>query len=147
MSDEFFLTVVFPLVFLTVGIVLLTTAAKHWTRTRTFVSRAKTAVGEVVGQETIPPQQPGSDEYESYAPVVVFKNIYGHDVRFTPLSSSYPARYKTGDRVPVLYTIDGSDEPRIHSFHDLWFLPTLLGGLGSIFTLIGSGILICGVPG
>jgi hypothetical protein len=81
MSDEFFLAVVLPLIFLLTGMVLLVGAARQWTRTRAFLSRAKAAVGEVIALEKIPPQQPGADEYESYAPVVAFKNRYGQIVR------------------------------------------------------------------
>ena len=146
MSDEFFLAFVLPSIFLVVGIVLLASAAYHWARTKALLAKGRDAVGEVVALEVIPPQQPGADEYESYAPVVTFKTAYGQNVRFTSLASSYPAAYTVGDRVPVLYTTDGSEPPRIRSFHDLWFLPALLATLGLIFTALGGGFLIGGIP-
>ena len=146
MSDEFFLAFALPSIFLLVGIVLLASAAYYWTRTRALLTKGRDAVGKVVALEIIPPQQPGADEYESYAPIVMFKTAYGQDVRFTSLSSSYPAAYAVGDRVPVLYTPDGSEAPRIRSFHDLWFLPAVLATLGLIFTVLGGGFLLGGVP-
>lgn len=146
MSDDFFLTLVLPIIFLLSGIALLAGAAYHWARTQAFLAKARDGFGKVVALEKIPPQQPGSDQYESYAPVVAFKTAYGQDVQFTSLSSSYPASYTVGDRVPVLYMTDGSEQPRIRSFHDLWFLPSVLATLGLIFTALGGGFLIGGVP-
>lgn len=146
MSDEFFLVVVLPGIFLAAGIVLLVSAVSHWIRTKALLAKGRDAVGEVIALAVIPPQQPGADQYESYAPVVAFKTAYGYDVRFTSLASSYPAAYAVGERVPVLYTTDGSEPPRIRSFHDLWFLPALLATLGLIFTALGGGFLIGGVP-
>jgi hypothetical protein len=98
------------------------------------------------GLEEVPPQQPGADERETYAPVIVFITDSGQKVRFTSLASSYPPRYAVGDSVPVLYEANRPDQARIRSFHDLWFMPSLLGGLGLVFTAIGAGLLIVGVP-
>lgn len=146
MSEDFFLTSVLPIMFLLIGLGLLSGAGYHWATTRTFLAKARNTFGEVVALKKIPPQQPGADEYESYAPVVVFKNGYGQEVRFTSLASSYPAAYGVGDRVAVLYTADGSEEPRIRTFHDLWLLPSVLATLGLIFTALGAWFLIGGVP-
>ena len=135
-----------PIIFLLAGIALLSAAIYHWNETRTLLSKTRDAVGEVIALEKIPPQEPCADQYESYAPVIAFKTIAGQNVQFTSLSSSYPASYSVGDRVAVLYMTDGSEHPRIRSFHDLWFPTALLAALGLIFTALGCWFLIGSIP-
>ena len=146
MSDEIVLTYVLPIIFLLIGTGLLAGAAYHWAGTRRFLTKASKASGEVIALEVIPPQQPGADEYESYAPVVSFRTGFGQNVKFTSLSSSYPSSYSVGEKVPVLYLADGSEHPRIRTFHDLWLLPVLLAAFGLIFTVLGGWFLIGGIP-
>lgn len=141
MSDEFFLSYVLPLVFLLVGIVLLTKAVRHAQRTRAFLTSARESTGEVIALEETPPQQPGADQDETYRPVVVFTAENGQRVRFESMASSNPPRYSVGDQVPVLYDPERPSDARIRSFHDLWFMPALLGGLGLAFTVVGAGLL------
>src|SRR3990167_9257646 len=99
MSNEFFLSFVAPLTFPVTGIVLLVSAARHRARTIAFLSKAREATGEVIALEEVPPQQPGADELETYAPVIVFTTGSGQEVRFTSRASSYPPRYAVGDSV------------------------------------------------
>ncbi len=146
MSDEFFLSFVAPLIFLVSGIMLLAGAWRHRARTIAFLSKAREATGKVIALEEAPPQQPGADELETYAPVIVFTTHSGQKTRFTSPASSYPSRYAVGDFVPVLYEANRPDQARIRSFYDLWFVPLLFGGLGVVFTAVGAGLLIFGVP-
>ena len=146
MSDEFFLTLVAPIIFLLTGIILLISAVYRRARTLAFLAKSLETTGEVTALEEVPPQQPGATELESYAPVVVFTANDGRKVQFTSLASSYPPTYAIGDRVPVFYAVDQPDQARIRSFHDLWFMPSFFGGLGLVFAAIGAGLLIWGIP-
>ncbi len=49
-----------------------------------------------------------------------------------------------GDRVAVRYDPDRPSEARIDDWLSWWFLPSLLGGLGAVFTLVGSALLWTG---
>ncbi|OGT21787.1 MAG: hypothetical protein A2V90_08010 [Gammaproteobacteria bacterium RBG_16_57_12] len=144
--EEFFLDYVLPLIFLMTGIALLVSAAYRRAQTLAFLARARETTGEVIALEEVPPQEPGAGELETYAPVVVFTADNGRKVKFTSMASSYPPRYAVGDSVPVLYEANRADQARIHSFHDLWIMPALFGGLGLAFTAVGAGLLIFGVP-
>lgn len=146
MSDEFFLVFVLPLLFLVTGIALLIGAARHGARTLAFLAKAREAMGDVVALEEVPPQQPGEIESVTYAPVIAFAANNGQKVRFTSMASSYPPKHAIGDSIRVLYEADRPDQARLRSFHDLWFMPSLLGGLGLVFAAVGAGLLIFGVP-
>jgi len=58
---------------------------------------------------------------------------------------AYPAKYAVGDAVRVLYEADCPEQARIRSFHALWFICFLFGGLGLLFFAVGAGLLIFGV--
>jgi hypothetical protein len=145
MSDEFFLDHVIPLVFLVTGMVLLIGATRHGKRTRAFLCKACEVTGTVIAMEEVAPQNPGASELETYRPVIVFTSREGHQAQFESMASSYPPKYAVGDKVRVLYDPDQPHQARIHSFHDLWFMPSLFGGLGLVFTALGTGLLIGGL--
>jgi hypothetical protein len=146
MSDEFFLNYVLPLMFLVTGIALLVNAARHWMQTRSFLAGAHEVAGEVVALKKEPSSQSGADEAETYRPVVVFKTRTGRQERFESMASSNPPTYAVGDTVRVLYHPELPLPPRLHAFSDLWFPSALFAGLGLVFTAVGAGLLIWGVP-
>lgn len=141
MSDKFFLAYGLPLVFLLIGIVLLLKAVRHGRQTRAFRAKAHEAIGEVVAIKKVPPQNPGENDVETYRPVLTFLTSSGQQVRFESMVSSYPSKYAVGDAVRVLYDPNRASEARIHAWADLWLMPTLFGGLGMVFFMVGFALL------
>jgi len=144
MSDEVFLSRVLPLIFLLIGMGLLIAATLYGARTRTFLSRAAEAIGEVVALEEEPSTEAG--EPHTYRPVVSFPIGPTQRVRFKSMAHSNPPEYKVGASVRVLYDSDRPHEARIRSFTGLWLPLAILGGLGLIFTALGAGLLLGYIP-
>lgn len=144
MSDEFFLGVVLPVIFLLVGTGLLTIAARQAARTRAFLETAKEAPGEVVALEEEPAMEAGDPR--TYRPVVSFTPGGGAQLRFSALAHSNPPAYTLGASVRVLYDPGRPFEARIRSFRELWMAPLLLGALGGVFTGLGAAILLGCIP-
>jgi hypothetical protein len=143
MADEFFLSFVVPFIFLATGIVLLISAARHRARTLLFLAKAREATGVVIAIKSVAGDPDGMI---TYAPVVAFTTDNGRKAQFASQTRSSSGGYAVGAFVPVLYDSNYPDQARIRSFLDLWGLPSLLGGLGLVFTLVGGGLLIFGVP-
>lgn len=144
MSDEMFLGVVLPVIFLLVGIGLLATATRHGLHTRVFLDKAREAAGEVVALEEEPAMEAGDSR--TYRPVVSYATGSGQRVRFSSMAHSNPPEYELGASVRVLYDPERPHEARIRSFTELWMPLLLLGGLGGIFTALGAAILLGYIP-
>ncbi len=52
--------------------------------------------------------------------------------------------YKTGEKLTLLVAPDDPDSAHPDTWFSSWFAPTVTGGLGTIFSLIGLGMLIFG---
>lgn len=139
-----FLSLVLPIIFLLVGAGLLAAAAGHGIQARAFVDKASGAVGEVVALEEEPAMEAGTAS--TYRPVVSFVASSGQRVRFSAMAHSNPPEYEPGASVRVLYDPERPHDARIRSFNELWLLPILLGGLGSIFAALGAAILLGYIP-
>jgi hypothetical protein len=61
------------------------------------------------------------------APVVEYTPRNAQSKRFESQLRSYPPRYKTGDRVTVIYNDSGEKEEQILNFQELWLPPILIG--------------------
>jgi len=144
MSDELFLSRVLPLIFLLVGVGLLTAATRYWIRTRAFLGTAAETVGEVVALEEEPPSEAGDPQ--TYRPVVSFPIGPSQWVSFASLAHSNPPEYEVGASVRVLYDPARPQDARIRSFTSLWLPLAVLGGLGLIFTALGTGLLLGYIP-
>jgi hypothetical protein len=112
------------------GFAMLAGAALMVVHTRQFVAQAVRADGEVidlVGSKT-------------RAPVVRFTDGAGRTVEFRSSVSSSPPAFDIGEKVVVLYDAAAPAEAKIESWSDLWFGPTILGGLGTVFASVGVGL-------
>lgn len=123
--------------FAAVGLGLLLSAAAVYRHTASFVSRAHRALGAVTA---LLPQR-STDHATTYKPVVRFE-LDGRQIQFSDSVSSNPPAYSVGETVNVLYLESSPYEARIDSFASLWFLPSLLGGMGTIFLTIGGGLIL-----
>jgi hypothetical protein len=55
--------------------------------------------------------------------------------------------YSTGETVEVIYAPGAPDEAIIDSFLERTFLPLIFGGLGTVFTAIGGGMIVAWLRG
>lgn len=82
-----------------------------------------------------------SDGDTMYRPVVEFTDAAGNRREFSSDISSSSSEFSRGETVDVIYDPAQPENAIIDSFMERFFLPLIFGGLGSIFALIGGGIL------
>ena len=114
--------------FLAIGIGLLAGAGYAYHTTSSFVAQARKAQGTVVA-------------LRSGAPEVKFRTEDGREVRFTSSVSSKPPSYDVGETVEVLYRPDRPEDAEVDALMTLWFGAILLGGMGSVFSLVGAALV------
>ena len=119
--------------------------------TASFLSGSATTTGTVVGFSTREScdRDDHDDERGSvcttlYAPRVLFTTADGRRVEYTSSTATNPPRYAEGEQVGVRYQPDDPTRARIHAFADLWLAPTIVGGIGVIFGLIGGVLALVG---
>ena len=70
-------------------------------------------------------------------PTIEFSTPDGESVQFRGGVCSSPPAYDVGERVRVLYPAASPASARLDSFTENWFVSLVLGGIGSVFLLIG----------
>src|SRR5579862_3760575 len=113
-------------VFFTVGMGLLAGALLAWNSSASFAAHATTTEGVVVDQA-----YHSSSKGGTYSPVVEFTTPDGHKIHVTGSVGSGSPAYARGDRVNVMYDPANPEHARLDTFSETWFLPLLLGGMGS----------------
>lgn len=126
--------------FTVVGAVALATALWFYLTTSSFVASAARSEGVVIDLE-----RSRSSDSTTYKPVVRFTAADGQERTFVTSWSSNPPAYSRGEKVQVLYPGDRPEEARIEGFFSLWGGVVIAGGLGSVFFLIGGGIIAYGL--
>jgi hypothetical protein len=121
-------------IFFAIGLAMLGAAFFVWQSAAGFAAHAITADGVVVDLV-------GRGSSRGLAPVVEFTTSDGRTQRITGSISSSPPAYSSGERVRVLYEAANPQAARIDSKLEMWFLPMLFGGLGTVFASIGGGFL------
>lgn len=108
-----------------------------------FISDAKRTTGKVTSIKTIE-----SSEGNSYVPVITY---LADTVTITtspnsPLSPSYRKDdFSIGQTVDIFYDPNNQQNIFLTSFFANWGLPTILGGSGLLFFLVGAGALYSSV--
>src|SRR5688572_25781995 len=120
------------IIFTIAGFLLLSLAFIFGFRDYRFATTAIPVTGKVVRIE----KRQSSGETQMYAPVVTY--VFAGTTReyLTDISSSSPG-FAVGDNVELLVNPGDPTEVRLNSFLDRWFVVTLLGGLGLVFSVIG----------
>jgi Protein of unknown function (DUF3592) len=119
-----------------IGAGMLVVACCLYFNVREFLGTAERTEGTVVALR----RQVSSDS-TTYVPVVRFQLAHRH-IEFDSGIGSRPPRYTVGEKVPVLYQPANPYQAKIDSFLSLWFGPVLLAGMGSIFCLVGAGLML-----
>jgi hypothetical protein len=117
-----------------VAIITLTISFFVYRHIQRFVQTASHAQGTVSKLN-------GRDGEKVLYPVFTFEDSRGTLHSIESLSGSYPAAYKVGDSVAVIYQPDKPDNAEIESFLNIWIWPIALAGFGAFDLLIGLGML------
>lgn len=140
--------------FAVVGLLLLLGSLLVYDHTASFARRAARAPGTVTALvrqvSTDYSKTNGSNGNRlttsySYAPVVRFQHGAQH-IQFTDSVATNPPAYRVGETVQVLYLESDPYDARIASFVSLWALPTIFGGIGTIFLALGAGMIFRSRP-
>jgi hypothetical protein len=137
---------IFKYVFSAIGIAMVAGALFWVQNIRSFLAQASTAQGTVIDLvRSRSSSSSSSSSSSTYAPVVRFVTAKGEKIEFTSSSSSNPPSHSQGESVEVLYQPGAPRDARINGFVSLWLGPMIVGGIGSIFFLIGGGIALASV--
>lgn len=124
--------------FFLIGAAMLIGAAALALSTRSFLASAERTQGTVT--ELVATR--GSNGSVLYRPVVVFRTGDGRDVTVRSTVASNPPAHDEGEAVDVLYHPAAPHEAQVGSFFSLWGGATVVGGIGSIFFLVGLGMIV-----
>jgi hypothetical protein len=122
-----------------VGLGMFSGAFYLYQNTNEFIASATRVDGTVI--DLIATR---SSDSTTYKPVVTFTTLEGEKIEITSSSSSNPPAYNKGERVDVFYMPDAPREAKISSYFSLWGVSPIIGGIGSIFFLIGAGMMLAG---
>jgi hypothetical protein len=122
-------------VFTVVGALMLALAVVFYTHTRSFLAHAAHAEGTVIRLQPV-----RSNDGTTYRPIVRFE-YRGRQIEFASNSSSNPPAFSEGQRVPVAYLESDPYSAKIETFFSLYGASVVLTGMGSVFFLIGAGII------
>jgi hypothetical protein len=125
---------ILPALFCLVGLSLLMPAIWFGYQSWDFLHAAKAVPGTVTALDW------SNDSDSSGARPVVSYELRGEPYQIIGATTSNPPAYAVGDQVQVLYPPDQHRAARIYSWFDFWFTPALLGGVGLVFVLVGSGV-------
>lgn len=131
--------VIIKYIFTLVGIGMIIGAFLIYKSSATFVGNAIETQGKVI--ELVRVRSSDNSSYY-YKPVVTFKTSKGEAVEFTSSSGSNPASFSVGEEVPILYLPAKPQEAKIKGFFSLWGAAAIVGGIGSVFFLVGIIILL-----
>lgn len=125
---------ILPAVFCIVGLGLLAPALWLGYSSWSFLQTAQSAQGTVIELEWN-----GDSDNSASRPVVRYE-VRGEPYQARGYVWSSPPSYAVGESVRVLYPPGQARAGQIESWFELWFLPTLLGGMGLLFGGIGGGL-------
>ena len=124
----------FSAIFLLVGLGMLGGAVYSFVTTWRFIGGAIAAEGVVIALEE---RWSSADGDYTYFPQVAFETEDRRRFEFTGDTGSQPAAFDVGETVRVLFDPARPETARIDSFFQLWLLPLILGGLGTVFSGFG----------
>ncbi len=126
-------------VFFAIGIGLAGVAGYLAIHQRQALAQASRADGTVVDLEEGPSMSGGSVRSRAmYYPVVEYTTATGERVRFRGATASRPPAFDRGEAVTVLYEPSQPEKAKINALSELWFIPLVSGGIGTLFILMGG---------
>lgn len=136
------LFILFSLLFGGIGLLLLTICTVNISQTRAFLAEAETATGTVI--ELVKRRSRDSDgrATDYYYPVVEFTALNGDLYQFESQTGSSPPNVQVGEPVEIIYDPENIKDARIRGFFSLWGFAFILGLVGTIFILVGGGMIV-----
>lgn len=128
--------------FTLVGIGMLIGAFFLYRNTELFLAEATKTEGIVVDLLRFK-----SSDSITYKPVVQFIDQNAQIIEFTSTSGSNPPSYSKGQIVEVFYLPTAPQNAKINGFFSLWGASIIIASLGSVFFLIGAGLILAGTLG
>ena len=128
-------------IFTIIGLGMLVGTFFIYKSTADFLETAVTVKGTVVDLRQSRSVNSSSNSV-MYTPVVRFTDKQGKVIEFTSSTSSNPPSYSTGEIVEVLYAPEISENATIKGFFSLWLGSLILGGIGSVFAIVGLGFFV-----
>ena len=130
----------FKIGFVGMGLIFFGIGAFWAWETLGFVRIAKSTVGKVDRFETRASSRGGTGAARrttTYAPVFTFRDERGKNYTVTSNTGLNRAAYDRGQEVTVLYDPADPERAQIHSFTQMWLLPTIFGAVGAGFLIVG----------
>jgi hypothetical protein len=138
---------IFGGIFGLIGLVLLSVGIALAASTASFLASAKRTDGTVVAliARTTTTRSSSGHTRSSTAwyPTVEF-TVSGRRYSFQSSAGGNPPSYEKGESVPVAYDANDPSTARIASFGTAFLAPLILGGLGVVFTPIGTIVFVKG---
>jgi hypothetical protein len=126
------------IIFLLVGLGMLGFGGYSFLNTRSQLETWGHTTGEIVSFE----YRSDSEGGDLTVPVVRYRADNGREYTATPYEQHNTTvdvdGYRVGDEVEVVYNPDDPQDMFLNDFMHVWFVPTLMGGLGGLFALIGA---------
>lgn len=122
-------------IFLTIGLIIASIGGYFFLRTKDFLKNCLRSPGRVIELRKTP-----TSRY--YRPVVQFETTDNRTITALSKFGSNPPTHKVEDAVTVLYRATSPETITLDHPLQLWFLTFLLGGIGSIFVIVGGTMLI-----
>jgi hypothetical protein len=135
---------IIAMIFGGIGLIFLVVGSGIGIHTALFLRRAKGAEGVVtyLDQQRGTNTRGGSSNSIYYAPRFRFQAEDGTQREIQSRTGSNPPRFHVGDVVPIRYDPAAPNTATIATFGQLWFLPMISFGLGSLLVMVGILIVI-----
>jgi len=125
-----------------VGAALLIAALLCWQSRLRFEAHALRADGEVTALIRSESTDSDGRRSETWCPEVRFTTDTGRSLTFTGRTCSSPPSRHVGERAVVLYPRGEPESARLDGFGERWLAVLVLGGIGSVFLLIGLALTV-----
>ena len=123
------------LIFMSIGMVMLAVVVYLLYTHQQFEKNARTVKGTVVEFQSYESRNNNSST-TMYTPVFEYE-LKGKKYTYVSTSSSNIKEYEVGERLDILVDPENPAEVLVNSFMEKWFLPLLLGFMGTLFTGLG----------
>jgi len=130
-------------IFISVGLITLLSMGTWGYVTYRFINTAHSTQGTVVNliQSRSSSSSSTTNSYV-YRPEVIFQTLTGEEITFQSSTGANPPAYRKGESVSILYEPQNPQNARINDILSLWLGPIILGIVGLIFSVFGTGISI-----
>lgn len=125
------------LIFMSIGMVMMAVAGYFVYDHQQFEKNAVTVNGTVVDFDSYISTDDNSST-TMYSPIFEYE-YEGKKYTYVSTSGSSVKEYEVGERIDILVNPENPADVLVNTFMEKWFLPVLLGFMGTMFTGLGYG--------